>query len=119
MQRNYWDMLLDEVLNKTSTRYFTCIPKPKGNKRKKRRNLKMYSLGDKFKEIYFLRREAECMMYLLKGKSTRGIARKLCLSPRTIEFYIQNMKKKLNCQTKFELLDLVVESDFSDNVDFT
>ena len=118
MQRNYWNILLDEVLNKTSTRYFACIPKPKAHKRKKRRIFKMYNLGEKFKDICFSRREAECMMYLLSGKGTIGIAKRLGLSPRTIEFYIRNMKKKLNCHSKFELIDLVMDSDFSDNVDF-
>jgi len=28
------------------------------------------------------------------------------------------MKKKLGCGTKFELIDLVAESDFAKNVDF-
>ena len=32
--------------------------------------------------------------------------------------YLKNMKKKLNCRTKFELIALVVESDFLKNIDF-
>lgn len=72
----------------------------------------MYGLGEKFKDVYFTKREADCMTRLLRGKTIEGVAKELDLSPRTVEFYIKNMKKKLNCKTKFELIDLVLESDF-------
>jgi len=78
----------------------------------------MYNLGKKFKNIYFSKREAECMVHLLKAKSVRGVAKLLSLSPRTVEFYLKNMKRKLNCNTKFELIDLVAKSEFLDNIDF-
>ena len=118
MGRNYWDMVLDEVLNKRSTRRFTNDTKEKGSEQTKRRRLRMYILGPKFKDIYFSRREAECMAHLLRGKSAGGVAKILNLSPRTIEFYIKNMKNKLDCQSKFELIDLVGDSDFLKNIDF-
>ena len=78
----------------------------------------MYKLGIKFKDISFSRREAECMSHLLRGRSIRGAAKKLGLSHRTVEFYVKKMKKKLNCNTKYELIALVVDSDFLQNVDF-
>jgi DNA-binding CsgD family transcriptional regulator len=71
-----------------------------------RRNVKMYSLGPRFEDIYFSKREAECMVYLFAME----IAKKLGLSRRTIEFYIKNMKKKLDCQNKDELITLVENS---------
>lgn len=72
----------------------------------------MYKLGKKFKNVHFSRREAECMAQLLRGRSIRGTAKKLDLSHRTVEFYVKNMKRKLNCNTKYELIALVVDTDF-------
>ena len=119
----YWDKVLDEVLNKRAVRLFTtnysysCSNK-KGYKSKQRRKYRMYKLGEKFNDIYFTRREAECMAQLLKGKSIRSTAKILKLSIRTVEFYVNNMRKKLSCHTKFELIDLVMHSDFLSNIDF-
>ena len=122
MAKNYWDMVLDEVLNKKSTRHFTSESfsntETKQIKIKPRRKLKMYSLGEKFKGIHFSRREAECMAHFLRGRTVRSAADKLDLSPRTVEFYLRNMKRKLNCRTKSELIELISDSDFMKNVDF-
>lgn len=71
-----------------------------------------YRLGAKYGKTYFTRREAERMVCLLKGKKTKDVAMILKLSPRTVEFYIKNMKAKVGCRTKFELIDLVNTSEF-------
>lgn len=92
------------------------------NDKKKRssriKSLITYSLGKKYAGAYFTKREAECMVLLLKGKTVGRIANMLKLSPRTIEYYMQNMKTKLGCRTKFELVDLVNGSDFMQHVNF-
>lgn len=80
--------------------------------------LKIYSLGAKYGTAYFTKREAECMVWLLKGKTINKVAKKLNLSPRTVEFYLKNMKIKLGCRTKFELIDLVYDSEFMSSIDF-
>lgn len=94
----------------------------KDRKRKKKvidiASLAIYGLGGKYKGVYFTRREAECMVWLLKGKTIGSVADKLRLSSRTIEYYIKNMKSKLGCRTKFELVELVYLSDFMQHVDF-
>ena len=79
---------------------------------------RVYSLGNHYGDIYFTKREAECMVWLLRGKTVNGVATLLKLSPRTVEYYLKNMKAKLRCRTKFELIDRVYESDFMKNVDF-
>ena len=90
----------------------------KKNRFQKSRSLMAYELGEKHGSAYFTKREAECMVLLLKGKTISGVASMLKLSPRTVEYYVKNMKSKLGCRTKFELVDLVYASDFMKNVDF-
>lgn len=82
------------------------------------KELSSYALGSRYGKIYFTKREAECMVLLLKGKTINSVASCLDLSPRTVEYYVKNMKAKLGCKTKFELIDLVYASDFLKNVDF-
>lgn len=86
--------------------------------RAKKNVLAGYKLGAKYGNAYFTRREAECMVCLLKGKKIKDVAMILRLSPRTVEFYIKNMKDKVCCRTKFELIDLVNTSEFMKHIDF-
>lgn len=48
-------------------------------------------------------REQECLKYYLGGLSMREIGKKLFLSPRTIESYIEHAKNKLHCHKKSDL----------------
>ena len=81
----------------------------------KKYRAKIYKLGKQFKDIYFSRREGDCMICLLQGKTIKGTAETLNLSPRTVEYYVKNMKAKLNCRTKPKLIELVLQSDFLKN----
>lgn len=90
----------------------------KKNKNTKINSLVVYGLGSKYSGTYFTKREADCMFLLLKGKTINSVASILNLSPRTVEYYIKNMKSKLGCRTKFELVDLVYASDFMQHVTF-
>ena len=117
----YWEKVLDEVLNKKRVRHFTINHEAQKNskrllKPKQPKRQTSYVLGEKFSNIYFTKRESECMLELLKGKSMKGIAEVLGLSSRTVEFYVKNMKRKVGCRTKFELIDIVRESDFFKNL---
>lgn len=129
----YWERVLREVRNKNS-KGFKCYfihPEKKSVsvekissklaviKREYRRySVGVYHLGEKQNHIYFTRREAECMVELLKGKTNAEIARVLNLSPRTVEFYLKNMKCKLKCRTRTSLVEKVLNSEFMNNVDF-
>lgn len=79
------------------------------------KKFKKYKLGTEFDKLYFTQREAQCMVLLLKGKSIITTAHELLLSPRTVEFYLNNMKAKLQCRTKLELIDRVSGSEFLQN----
>lgn len=127
----YWNMVLKEVLNKHDPSYkfvFThCYQHPtKSNSGKilnkdmitRRRTMKNYFLGEKYTGIAFTRRESECMVQMLKGKTISKVATTLKLSPRTVEFYLKKMKNKLECRTKSELIEKVLDSDFLQQIDF-
>lgn len=125
----YWDRVLCEVTNKNASTQEHKIASVAGlydvdkKCRAETNNFrylpkKNYCLGPKYNNTYFTRREAECMIMLLKGKTINKVAEALKLSPRTIEFYLKNMKAKIGCRTKFELVELVIESNFLQNVDF-
>lgn len=68
------------------------------NKRKNllvRLNFKMPDLSSREKEVLSL---------YLQGETARSIAERLLLSSRTVESYLENIKNKLNCYQKTELL---------------
>ena len=119
----YWKTVLSEVLNKQSSRNFafTNFRKERYQKSENGKPVhvkvkpKKYSLGSKFSGIHFSQREADCMLHMLRGKSINGIAKSTQLSPRTVEYYVKNIKKKVGCRTKFELIELVIDSDFLNN----
>jgi len=49
-------------------------------------------------------RERQCLKGLLKGETAKETAKILGLSFRTVESYLENIKRKLECQGKRELL---------------
>lgn len=51
-------------------------------------------------------RERQCLTFLLKGKSAKETATLLKLSPRTIEFYFENIKNKMHCHSKHQLFTI-------------
>ena len=73
---------------------------------------KQYYLGGVYAGIYFTRREAECLYYLLRGMTIAATAIQLELSPRTVEFYVKNMKRKLQVKTKFDLMECLHAINF-------
>ncbi len=64
-----------------------------------------------FKNIKFAKREKECVHYLVRGMTAKQIARKLDLSPRTVEFYLERCKAKLGCQNRSELISKVINAN--------
>ncbi len=49
-------------------------------------------------------RQFECCVLLLKGKTAKEIGVSLKLSARTVEYYLDIIKTKLNCKKKSELI---------------
>ncbi|WP_058522746.1 helix-turn-helix domain-containing protein [Legionella birminghamensis] len=63
--------------------------------------------GRQIGNIYFSKREFECLTLLTKGKSAPEMGKILGLSHRTIEQYLASCKLKLKVRTKSQLIDKV------------
>ena len=60
-------------------------------------------------------RQTDCLYHLVRGLSIKEIARKLELSPRTVEHYLDSVKNKLNCNSRSELIDKIMKMQFEIN----
>ncbi len=78
---------------------------------KTKRDLRTYYLGDVYPGVYFTKREAESIFWLAHGFTIAETATQLGLSPRTVEFYIKNMKVKLGCASKKRMIEAVMKTD--------
>lgn len=54
-------------------------------------------------------RQKDCLHYLARGLTVKQIAKKLNLSPRTVGHYLENLKKKLNCANRAELMEKITQ----------
>lgn len=71
-----------------------------------------FYLGGDLKDVYLSRREAECMASLLDGKAPKEISKELGISDRTVEKYVDSVKKKINCTFRKELLNRLKANNF-------
>lgn len=53
-----------------------------------------------------------CLFFLVRGKTTKEIAKILKVSPRTIESHIEAIKSKLHCECKSQIIEKVIEGGF-------
>lgn len=58
---------------------------------------------------YFTYKEAECLTWYAKGKTTAEIGLTLNISKKTVERHLENLKKKSNCNNKVALTKLAVK----------
>ena len=63
-----------------------------------------YSILIENKKNQLSKMQVECLYYFVLGMTSKEIARKLSLSSRTVEHYIENIKIKLNCSSRSELV---------------
>jgi DNA-binding CsgD family transcriptional regulator len=57
------------------------------------------------KKMYLTKREAECINYLGQGKTAKEVANLLKISPRTVEYYLQNARLRLKCSDRSHLIN--------------
>ncbi len=79
---------------------------------KKKKPLLRISLDGVFQGKYLTRREAECVFYAMKKHTIKRTGEIMVLSPRTVEFYLKRIRKKLNCARKKDLVRAMHNTSF-------
>lgn len=69
-----------------------------------------YYLQPPYSESYLTQREAECVFWVMEGLTNKEIADKMDLSSRTIEYYLRNVRVKLNCYSKAHLIKMLKDA---------
>lgn len=125
---SYWNLMVKEARNKyrpSATFYF--IPRKKevwvakgsslksADRKKSPKADQFCHLGALYPEVKFSPQESACLELAIKAYTVRKIAETLHLSPRTVEFYFEKMRFKLECKTKMELIEKAINSDFMAN----
>lgn len=75
-----------------------------------------FFLGAKFPDIYFTAQEAKYIYYALKGFSNKKIAKLMGLSPRTLTYYCDNIRKKIPCKNRKALIRIIIHTDFMEHL---
>jgi DNA-binding CsgD family transcriptional regulator len=75
-----------------------------------------YLISHHFNAIKLTDREAECLFYLLRGKTAKQIARYLGISHRTIEEYFEKLRIKFDASNKYELIDKAIQVGFLNTI---
>ena len=75
-----------------------------------------YILDHHHNKFKLTNRECECVFLLLRGKTAKEIAGLLSLSKRTVESYIENIKNKMNCQNKAEILVKAISNGYHNQI---
>ena len=113
--QNYWTKLIQEVATGShKQQQSSTTSKITYDVQYERKGMK-YTLGEPLTTVYFTQREAECVMQLLQGRTMLETGESLQLSPRTVEYYLDRIKRKLNCRKKSDIIKLVSQTDFAKN----
>ncbi len=64
------------------------------------------------REIVINQREFECLVRLIQGKTNKVIGAEIGLSHRTVEYYIDNLKAKVGCPKKKDIVAVVKSTEF-------
>jgi len=66
-------------------------------------DISRYFISESRSDIYLTKREMECLKWHQSGKTAEEIGIILGISKRTVEFYLGNIKMKINCFNKKKL----------------
>ncbi|WP_419419256.1 helix-turn-helix transcriptional regulator [Legionella sp. D16C41] len=102
---------------------YQCIPLTQSNFIKKiiAEDEKTYTKGKKLRAYYIgtvtnpfglTPRELECLFFTLRALTAKQIAMQLSLSKRSVEFYLENIKNKMGCSSKSELICLGISHGY-------
>ena len=118
----YWNNVLSEVLNKdrpgaecllTSVGVKAVTSRAPARRCPQRKVLrKVYFIGASYPGVYLTRREAQCLVFMVRGYTLKEIGSRLGLSARTIECYARGVRVKFACSSRARLIEAVVASEF-------
>jgi DNA-binding CsgD family transcriptional regulator len=108
----YWQQIINDLSDKNVQSGFDVskVVQQSSHNKKKRKFIRYY-LNDDMKHLYLTQREAGCVFYILQGYTIKATAIELNLSPRTVEFYFKRIKLKFNCQSRGELIKVLLKND--------
>lgn len=67
-------------------------------------NNRSYMIGRSANDV-LTEREMDCVFYLMRGNTMKRIAKYMNISPRTVETHLENIKTKLNCNDKADIVE--------------
>lgn len=76
-------------------------------------NLKKYSLDNESQKFSLSLRELQCLHLIAHGYTSKDIANELGLSYRTVEHYLVNIRNKVECTDKTELIKVYRQNDIA------
>ncbi|MEM1243286.1 MAG: LuxR C-terminal-related transcriptional regulator [Pseudomonadota bacterium] len=106
---SYWTDMTNYKLIDISRFILNAEKKFSGKKNKKFTylvedgNVNDYKLSD---------RQFECLFFLLRAKTSKEIANILDISPRTVESYLNEIKLKMQCFSRAQLIDKCLHEGF-------
>ncbi len=74
-----------------------------------------WEMGKQFRHQRLSKREIQCLLGILQGKTSKSIAKEVNLSHRTVESYTLKLKKKFDAHSKSELVRTVLKTNFLDD----
>ena len=60
-------------------------------------------------QSYLTKRQVECVIELVKGKSNRDIANSLSISPRTVDSHIESLRQKVGVSQRSQLIKYFID----------
>ena len=116
----FWNNLLDQV--KSGEYHNKAEDNGSENSgadiRKKKREQRHYHVRIDDREITLTRREAECVNEVMRGKTFVETGNTLGLSNRTVEYYLNNVKTKMQVKKIDALKIMAWKSNFHSVIDF-
>lgn len=67
-------------------------------------------------KAYLSRRETQVLYYSLQGMTSKKAATLLGISSKTVEYYIDKLKVKLQCKTKPELIEFAIAKGYASSL---
>lgn len=109
---SYWQHIIEEVTRKDQVRRVrntSCATTYRQADTTTPRQIERYYIIPDIQHLYLTRQEAFCMLYIIQGYTMKATAKKLSLSPRTVEFYFKRIREKFSCKTRAELLTILAK----------